>query len=123
MGLSAGQSCPRRQSCPAVFFDERGVTGEAVNWAFRLVDASRLRAALADSSGVLAIIASSWFFDQVIRNAAADVSPAYRRVLVRAKEATRPGWICLPDAAETATAGASPYKGLRAFGKEDEDLF
>ena len=62
-----------------VRYDQHGVTGQAVNWAFRLVDAKLLKAALASSSGVLAIIASSWFFDQVIRHAAADIPSAYRQ--------------------------------------------
>jgi len=106
-----------------VFYDSHGVTGEAVNWAFRLIEAKLLKAALAGSSGVLAIIASSWFFDQVIRHAGADVPPAYRRVLVRAKDATQRGWICLPDDTKAAVAATSPYKGLRAFEKEDKNLF
>jgi Novel STAND NTPase 1 len=70
---------------------------------------------------VLAIIASSWFFDQVIRHAAPDVSRAYRPVLVRAKDDTQRGWICLPD--RPPGPATSPYKGLRAFEKEDQDLF
>ena len=57
-----------------VLYDQYGVTGKAVNWAFRLVDAKPLKAALAGSSGVLAIIASSWFFDEVIRHAAAGIA-------------------------------------------------
>ena len=67
-------------------YDPHGVTGQAVNWAFRLVDAKLLKAALAGSTGVLAIIASSWFFDEVIRHAAAGIPSTYRRVLVRAKD-------------------------------------
>jgi len=106
-----------------VRYDQHGVTGQAVNWAFRLVDAKLLKAALASSSGVLAIIASSWFFDQVIRHAAVGIPSTYRRVLVRAKDDTQPGWICLPDDRRTAVAVTSPYKGLRAFEKEDEYLF
>ena len=124
-----------------VLYDPYGVTGKAVNWAFRLVDAEPLKAALASSPGVLAIIASSWFFHEVIRHAGADVAPSYRPVLVRAKDDTQPGWICLPDrllpvvgAAAAGTApdlspqadpalAMSPYKGLRAFEKEDKDLF
>ena len=106
-----------------VFYDQHGLTGEAVNWAFRLIDARLLKVALASSTGVLAVIASSWFFDQVIRHAAADVRPTYRRVVVRAKDASGRGWICLPDATKPAVAGTSPYKGLRAFEKEDQGLF
>jgi hypothetical protein len=104
-----------------VLYDPYGVTGEAINWAFRLVDAEPLKAALASSPGVLAIIASSWFFQQVIRHAAPDVPPTYRQVLVRAKDNTQPGWICLPD--HLPAPATSPYKGLRAFEKEDKDLF
>jgi len=139
-----GEECIRlRMSVHAgeVLYDQYGVTGKAINWAFRLVDAGLLKAALASSPGVLAIIASSWFFHEVIRHAGADVAPSYRPVLVRAKDDTQPGWICLPDhlgpvagvgAAGTASdlsppaapaLALSPYKGLRAFGKDDEDLF
>ena len=104
-----------------VLYDPYGVTGEAINWAFRLVDAEPLKTALARSPGVLAIIASSWFFNQVIRHAAPDVPPVYRPVLVRAKDDTQPGWICLPDRPPAPVT--SPYKGLRAFEKQDRDLF
>jgi hypothetical protein len=104
-----------------VLYDRHGVTGEAINWAFRLVDAEPLRTALARSPGILAIIASSWFFDQVIRHAAPDVPSTYRQVLVRAKDDTQRGWICMPD--HLPAPVTSPYKGLRAFEKEDQDLF
>jgi hypothetical protein len=104
-----------------VLYHEYGPTGEAVNWAFRLIEAEPLKTELARSPGVLAIIASSWFFDQVIRHAEADVPSSYRPVLVRAKDDTQRGWICLPD--RPLAPATSPYKGLRAFEKEDEDLF
>ena len=42
---------------------------------------------------------------------------------MRAKDGTQRGWICLPDDTRTAAAVTSPYKGLRAFEKEDENLF
>jgi hypothetical protein len=79
-------------------YDPRGVYGRAVIWAFRLVDVKLLKAALADSTGVLAIIASRWFLEEVVKHAANGIPSIYRRVLVRAKESTQPGWICLPDA-------------------------
>jgi hypothetical protein len=104
-------------------YDPRGVYGRAVIWAFRLVDAKLLKAALADSSGVLAIIASSWFFEEVVQHAANGIPSTYRRVLVRAKESTQPGWICLPDDTTPVVEVASPYQGLRAFGKQDKRLF
>jgi len=46
------------------------------------LDASALKAALAGSSGVLAVIASSWFFEEVVRHGAAGVAAAYRPVEV-----------------------------------------
>src|SRR5260370_28186130 len=60
-----------------VLYDPYGVTGEAINWAFRLVDAEPLKTELARSPGVLAIIASSSCFDQAIRHAAPDGARAY----------------------------------------------
>jgi NAD(P)-dependent dehydrogenase (short-subunit alcohol dehydrogenase family) len=78
-----------------VRYDEHGVTGAAVTPAFRLVDASALKAALAGSPGVLAVIASSWFFEEVVRHGG--VAAGYRRVEVAVKETATTGWICLPD--------------------------
>jgi hypothetical protein len=96
---------------------------QAVNWVFRPVDAKLLKAALASSSEVLAIIASWWFFDQVIRHTADGIPSTYRRVLVRAEDDTQPGWICLPGDQRASVTVTSPYKGLRPFEKEDENLF
>ena len=76
-------------------YDEHGVTAAAVNLAFRLLDASVLKAALASSPGVLAVIASSWFFEEVVRHSG--TAAAYRPVEVAVKETTTKGWICLPD--------------------------
>ena len=63
--------------------------------AFRLLDAGPLKAALASSPGVLAVIVSSWFFEEVVRHSGA--VPGYRPVEVAVKETTTTGWICLPD--------------------------
>jgi ribosomal protein L2 len=53
-----------------VYYDEHGVTGASINLAFRLLDARDLKGALARSAGVLAIIASSWFYEEVVRHTA-----------------------------------------------------
>jgi tetratricopeptide (TPR) repeat protein len=76
------------------------VTAAAVNLAFRLLDAGALKAALASSPGVLAVIASSWFYEEVVRHSGA--APAYRPVEVAVKETTTTGWICLPDHTDPA---------------------
>ena len=85
-----------------VYYDEHGVTAAAVNLAFRLLDATVLKAALAGSSGVLAVIASSWFFEEVVRHTMVGAAIAYRRVEVAVKETTTIGWICLPDHVDPA---------------------
>jgi tetratricopeptide (TPR) repeat protein len=93
-----------------VQYDEHGVTAAAVNLAFRLLDAGPLKAALASSPGVLAVIASSWFYEEVVRHNAA--APAYRPVEVAVKETTTTGWICLPD--HTGPAGWAMLERLPA---------
>ena len=79
-----------------VHLDEHGATGASVNLAFRLLECGPVKAALAASAGVLAVIASSWFFEEVVRHSAAGAA-AYRPVRVAVKETTTTGWICLPD--------------------------
>ena len=80
-----------------VHYDQHGVTAVAVNLAFRLLDARPLKAALADSPGVLAVIVSSWFFEEVVRHSG--TAPGYRPAEVAVKETMTTGWICLPDQA------------------------
>ncbi|TWP52950.1 hypothetical protein FKR81_07540 [Lentzea tibetensis] len=78
-------------------FDGHGVVGAAVNHTFRLLEARQLKAALTGSPGVLAIIASSWFFDDVVRHSPASGPDTYRAVRVSTKETRTTGWIRLPD--------------------------
>ena len=77
--------------------DAHGVAGTAVNAAFRLLEADPLKRALAGSSGVLAVIASQWFFEEVIRHTPASSPASYRRARVVVKETATTAWICLPD--------------------------
>jgi len=104
-----------------VTYDEHGVTAAAVNLAFRLVEAPALKAALTRSAGVLALICSAWFFDEVIAHCEAGVSAAYRRAEVRVKETAAVGWIALPDHPDAAGAvdGApGDSSGLTQIGAE-----
>ena len=80
-----------------VIFDKHGVLGASINMAFRLLDGRPLKAALAQSPGVLAVIASSWFFDEVVRHSPHSDAAAYRPVRVSAKETSGQAWIALPD--------------------------
>ena len=79
-----------------VSYDEHGVAGTAVNAAFRLLEAEPLKRALAGSSGVLAMIASQWLFEEVIRHEPASSPGSYRRVRVLVKETSTPAWIRMP---------------------------
>ena len=92
-----------------VNYDEHGVAAASVNLAFRLLEARELKAALASSAGVLAVIASSWFYEEVVRHSTENVVE-YRCVQVTVKETSAAGWICLPDritlAAESTPKGA-----------------
>ena len=80
-----------------VYYDEHGVTAASINLAFRLLDAAPLKSALAESPGTLALIVSSWFFDEVVRHSQANDAATYRRVRVAVKETTAVAWICRPD--------------------------
>jgi tetratricopeptide (TPR) repeat protein len=77
--------------------DGHGATGRSVNLAFRLLEASELKSALTRTSGVLALIVSSWFFDEVVQNSPASDPAAYRKVEVTVKETSTTAWIVVPD--------------------------
>src|SRR5215469_9844278 len=79
-----------------VNFDEYGATGAAINLTFRLLESGPVKAVLSTSTGVLAIITSSWFFEEVVRHSKAGAA-AYRPFRVVVKETTTAAWICLPD--------------------------
>ena len=112
-----------------VTYDDHGVTGAAVNLAFRMLDAKDLKAALARSGGVLAVIVSSWFYEEVVRHTAA--AAMYVAVPVTVKETAVTGWMCSPDdldpdgqgrpaASVPAMAGpaAGPISPLRALPRD-----
>lgn len=72
--------------------DDHGVTGTALITAFRLLEAEVLRTALRHTSAGLAVISSSWFFDEVVRHSPGAV-PSWRRVRVSVKETRTTAWI------------------------------
>ncbi|WP_158851324.1 ATP-binding protein [Saccharothrix deserti] len=110
-------------------YDDHGVTGTAINLAFRLLDSSPSKSALAASSGVLAVIVSSWFFEEVVRHGA--IGPdTFHPVRVELKETVAVGWIGLPDdprpIVETGTAPpepAAPRPGVRRTLPRDTNAF
>ncbi|WP_230862817.1 ATP-binding protein [Amycolatopsis camponoti] len=80
-----------------VSYDSHGISSAALIRTFRLCDAPPLKAALAGSPGLLAVIASDGLFDDVIRHTPAAAPATWRPVPVAVKEADTTGWITLPD--------------------------
>jgi len=56
-------------------YDDHGVAGASINLTYRLLDAGTLKSALAGSPGVLALITSDWFFEEVVRHTARPAAP------------------------------------------------
>ncbi len=81
-----------------VHYDAHGVAGTSVNLAFRLLDAPPLKAAVASSAAALAVIASRWFFEEVVWHSPAAERHLYRRVSVEVKETSTLAWIRLGGA-------------------------
>jgi hypothetical protein len=76
-----------------VHSDEHGHAGTSINRAFRLIEASASRTALRQSSGVVALVVSDWFYDEVVRHCP-DAEPSYfRKVHVTVKESKMTAWI------------------------------
>lgn len=87
--------------------DAHGFAGTAINHAFRLVEAPALKSALGSSPGVLALIVSEWFFDEVVQHDPEANPLSYRQAEVSVKETQTVAWIRLPDdsAAQAFPAG------------------
>ncbi|WP_370949310.1 peptidase inhibitor family I36 protein [Amycolatopsis sp. cg5] len=81
-----------------VVFDANGVTSPAINTTFRLLDAAPVKAALADSPGVLALIVSPWVFEVVVRQSGAVDPSTFRQIEIQVKETSGSAWIARPDA-------------------------
>lgn len=80
-----------------VHHDPNGVTGEALNFGFRLLDAPVLRSVLKSCDDVFALIMSEWFYREVVRHDPATEPGRYRQVQVAVKETDTTAWIRLPD--------------------------
>ena len=88
--------------------------------AFRLLDSAALRSALAQSAGVLALMASEWFFEEVIRHEPASHPDIFRQVRVAIRETETTAWICLPDGADAGrgrpSASGAAWRDPAAVG-------
>jgi hypothetical protein len=79
-----------------IHYDNHGVVGRAIDHAFRLLDTEDLKITLARSAGVLAVISSSWFFEEVVWYGQAHIRATFRPARVAVKETDTTAWICIP---------------------------
>lgn len=78
-----------------VTYDMHGSTGSAIVHAFRLLNSAVLRESSACSGGDLAVIASRWFHEEIIRHSPLSCPELFEPVFVREKETTARAWIRL----------------------------
>jgi hypothetical protein len=79
-----------------VHHDEHGQTSDSLNFAFRLLDSAEAKEALASSPGVLVVIVSEWFHQNVVRHDPAASPESYRPVRFVTKETSAWAWIRCP---------------------------
>ncbi len=75
-----------------------GVVSQAVNFAFRILDAPAAKLALRQSTAVVAVIASDTFYQDVIRQDPAADPGAYRQISVVVKNLSTEAWLRLTGA-------------------------
>ena len=83
-----------------VHHDERGPCGDALNFAFRLLDAVAAKQLLALSSGLLVVIASELLYQGVIRHDPEAAPGEYRQVGFTTKETQSVAWLRIPGDGE-----------------------
>ena len=110
VGLHAGE----------VHHDERGQTSDSLIFAFRMLDSAEARAALAASAGVLVMIVSEWFYQNVVRHDPAASPGSYRPVRFVAKETSARAWIRRPgDTTGVPVTASSARPPMRLDIEED----
>ncbi|SFQ99533.1 hypothetical protein SAMN04488564_101877 [Lentzea waywayandensis] len=104
-----------------------GWVGNAVNLAFRILDAEEAKAELRSSEGVIAMISSAHFFSEVIEQDPGSAPESYRRIDVSIKTFDGYAWLRLyggsgavprPVAMAAPVSDANPQ--LRGLLTEDE---
>ncbi|MFD8496832.1 ATP-binding protein [Amycolatopsis sp. NPDC059657] len=111
-----------------IHYDEHGVVGRPVNLTFRLLELPVLKRALADSGGLLAVVTSAWFYDEVVWHSRE--RDDYHQVRAKAKETDTTAWISVPgmvlspELLAPIAEESAPHQlpaGIRQFvGRESE---
>ena len=92
-------------------FDSHGVLGAAVDHTFRLAEAPPLKSALATSTGVCALICSTWFFDEVIYHHPDAHPELYRPIETEVKTTPLSAYIRVPGEILVGQVSARPAPG------------
>lgn len=81
-----------------VHYDGKGFFGEDLDVAFRLLDAPRFKAHLRDATVPLALVASDYIYQSIIRHGYAGIDRAefFPLVTVNVGDQRRKGWVHLP---------------------------
>jgi class 3 adenylate cyclase len=84
-----------------VHYDANGCFGEALDVAFRLLDAARVKRTLREAAGPLTLVVSGDIYGSVVRHGydGIDHHAFYRLVRVQIAGTRYPGWIHIPDKA------------------------
>ena len=98
--------------------DDHGVTSPALNDAFRLINAERFRELLRESPGCLALIASSWFYGNVVWQHSRFRPDTYQPIRVTEKEMDTIGWVALPDAPHPTVRSGREHWRVRILDRE-----
>lgn len=82
-----------------VHYDANGCFGEALDVAFRLLDANRVKKTLREAAGPLILVVSAEIFNSVVRQGYEGIDEHSFRPLVRVQIAgnRRTGWIHIPE--------------------------
>jgi hypothetical protein len=96
-----------------VHYDANGCFGEALDVAFRLLDAARVKNMLRDAAGPLILVVSGNIYSSVVRHGYDGIDQHSFHPLVRVVIAghRHPGWIHLPE--EPAQAQVTEMAGYR----------
>lgn len=88
--------------------DDHGITGDALNFGFRLLDAPDAKRALALAAGDLVVIVSEELYSTIVRHDPAAQPDTYRRIEFHIKETSAVAWIRLPGDSGGATLTMPP---------------
>jgi hypothetical protein len=104
-----------------VHYDEKGPFGEDLDVAFRLLDAPRFKAHLKSATVPLALVASDYIYQTIIRHGYDGIEGEefLPLVTVNVGSQRRKGWVHLPHATTPPVAVPRRRRGLRVLNPTD----